>query len=268
MELNSRDTRAEVRDLARLNRVAIIAHDLRTPLSVIAVAARLVRASASNPTQIQRPAEAILRSAQQAERLIRDLLDASSLEQRLPTAPSWTTPAQLLDDARSSGELIVRHAHVDLQVSAPSIHLPCVWADRDRIAQVFWNLVGNAAKFAGPNGRISVRAVPRRHAIEFQVSDTGPGVSRSHRRLVFRRGWQGDPCDHRGSGLGLWICKQIIDAHHGRIWVTREPAGGTRVAFLLKSELAEGRREGQRREHVPVPSRSNGRYRIAAASCS
>ena len=111
--------------------------------------------------------------------------------------------------------------------------LPDVWADRDRVLQVFENLIGNAVKFTKPGGRITAGAASRDREVLFWVADTGAGIDCEEMPHVFDRFWQAQKARRGGAGLGLQIVKGIVEAHGGRIWVESEVGVGTTFYFTL-----------------------------------
>lgn len=116
---------------------------------------------------------------------------------------------------------------------APEGALPPLWADRDRLLQALENLVGNAIKFTPRGGRITVDAAARDGEVVFRVADTGEGIAAEHLPRVFDRFWQGRRADRRGAGLGLAICKAVVEAHGGRIWAESEPCAGATFSFAI-----------------------------------
>ena len=111
--------------------------------------------------------------------------------------------------------------------------MPDVWADRDRLLQVFDNLIGNALKFTPPGGHIRVGAALNEDEVQFWVADTGVGVAAEDLPHVFDRFWQAHKAERRGTGLGLTIVKGIIEAHGGRIRVESTLGMGTTFFFAL-----------------------------------
>jgi signal transduction histidine kinase len=111
--------------------------------------------------------------------------------------------------------------------------LPEVWADRDRLLQVFENLIGNAIKFTGSGGRVTVGAVPHEGGVQFWVHDTGAGISGEDLPHVFDRFWQARKANRRGAGLGLPIARGIVEAHGGRIWVESTSGQGSTFFFAI-----------------------------------
>ena len=154
----------------------------------------------------------------------------------------------------SARELIVEA--VDMQrplASSSSLELrvdvdrdvPEVWGDRDRLLQVFENLIGNAIKFTKAGGRITVGAASRDHEVVFWVADTGSGIAPENLPRVFDRFWQATRADRQGAGLGLPITKGIVEAHGGRIWVESTPNRGTTFSFTIPEATPEqGRPSG------------------------
>ena len=95
------------------------------------------------------------------------------------------------------------------------------------------NLIGNALKFTPPGGTIRVNAVESGIHIRFEVHDTGPGIAPDHLPRVFDRFWRADDAGRKGTGLGLFIAKGIVEAHRGRIWVESKVGAGSAFIFEL-----------------------------------
>jgi signal transduction histidine kinase len=118
-------------------------------------------------------------------------------------------------------------------------NLPTVYADAQRVRQILNNLIDNAIKFTSRRGRIAVRAFvvePERDFVCVAVADTGCGLSREGSRLVFERMYQDQPMRDQargGLGLGLYICRLLVERHGGRIWVDSEPGCGSTFFFTL-----------------------------------
>src|SRR4029077_14484356 len=125
----------------------------------------------------------------------------------------------------------------DLQPSRPiSIVTPddqaWVRADPERVQQVLTNLLDNAAKNSAPESPVEVAIRVNNHEVEVAVTDRGAGIPNDELSRVFDKFVRGRATDTRGTGLGLYICKRIVDAHGGRIWASSEP-GGTALTFAL-----------------------------------
>jgi two-component system, sensor histidine kinase and response regulator len=113
-----------------------------------------------------------------------------------------------------------------------------VLCDRERILQVLANLLGNSLKFCRRDDRITVTATRTCDAVQVGVCDTGPGIASGDLPMVFDPYWSGASNQRNGSGLGLYITKNIIEAHHARIWIESELGAGTKVFFTLPQEDA------------------------------
>ena len=121
--------------------------------------------------------------------------------------------------------------------------VPEILGDRDRLLQVFENLIGNAIKFTDAGGCITVSAVAGDPDIVFRVQDSGHGIAPEHLPLLFDRFWQATKIGRQGAGLGLPITKGIVEAHGGRIWVESAPDRGSTFSFTIpKAAREHGRR--------------------------
>jgi signal transduction histidine kinase len=111
--------------------------------------------------------------------------------------------------------------------------LPPVSGDRNRLDQVLSNLLGNAFKFTPEGGQVVVRARKVDASVEITVEDSGPGIPAADLPRIFDRYWRGDRASRDGAGLGLAICKGIVDAHGGKIWVESALGRGTTFRFTV-----------------------------------
>jgi signal transduction histidine kinase/ActR/RegA family two-component response regulator len=227
--------RSDVR--ARDEVLAVVAHDLQNPLNVISMAANMLL-SRVNEQSLRRPVERITRGVQRATRLLRDLLDISAMEAgRFSVERRRVDPADVLLSALESQQSLAADASVII-ASDLSPELPAVDADEERLLEVLENLVGNAVKFTNPGGSITVGAAREGEEVKFWVQDSGAGIPADQLPHVFDRFWQAKRTDRRGSGLGLTICKGIVEAHGGRIWADSIVGKGTRVSFTVPALLA------------------------------
>jgi PAS domain S-box-containing protein len=211
----------------------IVAHDLRNPLNSILAQANLLKQLPTSQGDACETAAAIHNSAARMDRLIEDLLDLARLEGGgLSIARSRVSADELLDNTVPAHQSLAAAASLEIQLELER-DLPDMSADRDRLLQVFDNLIGNAIKFTPPGGRIRVGAAPAGDEIRFWVSDTGTGIAAEDLPHVFDRFWQANESEHRGAGLGLAIAKGIIEAHGGRIWADSRPDEGSRFFFTI-----------------------------------
>jgi len=212
-----------------------VAHDLRNPLSTILMLTSLRKRREGQPTESsQRTARALERAISRMDRLIRDLLDVTRMDAgHLTVEPECVSARDIIVDCVETERGLLTSASLDLQLEVAA-NLPCVSADRHRLTQILENLIGNAAKFTRPGGRITVAARPDGGEVLFWVQDTGIGIAPEDLPHLFDRFWQVHREDsHRGLGLGLSIVKGLVEAHGGRIWVESTPNRGTTVFFTL-----------------------------------
>lgn len=220
--------RAEAQQRARDELAAVVAHDLRNPLNVIVFNARAARNAASDAGLVSTRADRIERAAMRMNALIRDLLDAERLDGgRLELSTRVEVATPIVTDAVEA----VRHAAeakgVILEYSVDPLPVAC---DRERLLQVFDNLLSNAIAFTPAGGSISVRGELDGDFMRFEVADTGPGIKEELLSRVFERHWSGSG----GTGLGLYIARGIVQAHGGRIEVRTTPGQGTALRFWIR----------------------------------
>lgn len=217
---------------ARDEVLGIVAHDLRNPLNVIAAASSSLHQRLPDPLS-RRPVERIMRAAQRAEHLIRDLLDISAIEagqfsiekQRLDTTAIILQAVESQQGLAASSSVIL--------ASDLSPDLPWIEADEERLLEVLENLLGNAVKFTMAGGTVTVGAAPRDGELLIWVKDNGPGIAKEFLPRLFDRFWQATKADRRGTGLGLTICRAIVEAHGGHIHAANRSGGGAIFTFTL-----------------------------------
>lgn len=212
--------------------LSIVAHDLRNPLSAIGLRAQSLLRGVTEEKQ-KKQLQAILISAQQMSTLAQDLLDMARLEAgRLLLERTSITIEPLLQRVLDVYQPLLAEARLSLSVRTEP-GLPRVDADPERLAQVLSNLLGNAVKFTPAGGAVTVAVEPHEREVCFSIADTGPGISGRQQEHLFDRFWQADRNDRRGAGLGLSICKGLVEAHGGRIWVQSEPGQGSTFRFTI-----------------------------------
>jgi signal transduction histidine kinase len=215
--------------------MAIISHDVRTPLSVIAInAARLGKMvpAGEGADQIQKMCLQIGDAAGRIGRMVDDLLDAQRMalaKLRLPARPG-----DLRELARGAVELVaplVSAQGVSLAVALPDVPVVASF-DRDRMLQVFSNLLSNAVKYTPKGGVVQLTMDSNEGLIRVSVSDTGTGIPAEQHERVFRRFTQVGG-GRGGVGLGLYIARRIIEAHRGKIGLVSRPGEGSTFFFTL-----------------------------------
>lgn len=212
----------------------IVAHDLRAPLQVISLSARtlLMRLQKERPTDVK-SLETIQRAVARANRLIQDLLDVARMQAgRISVERRPEALAPLLREVIELHHALAEAKSLQLTVSVPE-GSPFLLADRDRLLQIFSNLLGNALKFTPEGGRIALRAEQAGDMMRFAVSDTGPGIPAENLPHLFDPFWQVREAKKEGAGLGLAIVKGLVEAHGGQIWVESKPGVGSTFFFTL-----------------------------------
>lgn len=244
---NAMSARLADLDLVKKNFVSSVTHELRSPLGAIESFLPLIRQkiSAGGKQGLNLSLDYIDRieaNVQRLNRFITDLLDVAKIEQGkmecvlrpLALEPLAAEAARFFE-AKALAQGVV----VENKIGG----VPPVLADADRIRQVLINLLANALKFTPSGGKVRLEAEQVRDAagrwIEVAVEDTGRGMSDADRGRLFKTFSQGLNVDegvtgHKGTGLGLYIVKSIVDQHGGRVEARSEPGKGSRLTFSLK----------------------------------
>ena len=218
--------------------LGMVSHELRAPLATIKGSAATARGASSplDPAETRQFFRIIEEQADHMRGLINNLLDLTRIEAgTLSVAPEATDISAVIEQARnafsSSGD---QHSvEVDLMPE-----LPRVWADRQRLVQVLYNLLSNASKHSRKWATITVAAHPQDLHVLVTVTDEGTGIAAENLPLLFSKFslFDGDSTDksENGYGLGLAICKGIVEAHGGRIWAESDGRGhGTKFLFAI-----------------------------------
>jgi signal transduction histidine kinase len=219
---------------ARENLLAVVSHDLKTPLSSIVMTAGLMLADL--PREEGRPGrrrmESIMRSAERMAHLVRDLLDVATIEAgHLRLVLGATSVPSLVDELTEVLGPLAQARGLELRRDL-EVGLPNVIVDRDRILQVLFNLCSNAIKFT-PAGTVTIAAESEGHHVKISITDTGPGIATEHLPHVFDQFWQAKDTSHLGTGLGLFISRGIVEGHGGRIWGESAVGRGTTFHFTV-----------------------------------
>jgi signal transduction histidine kinase/CheY-like chemotaxis protein len=225
---------AQAATLARDEMLAVVAHDLRNPLSTISLGAELLLDTTPDDAAFQRRhLSTVKRSAERMNRLIQDLLDVSRITGgKMAVVPRDEDASLLLAEAAAMLRPLAEARGITFQTRGTS-DLPRLRIDGARVMQVISNLVGNALKFTPEGGSVTLAATREECELRISVIDTGTGISPEQLPHVFGRFWQADDGDRRGLGLGLAIARGIVEAHGGRIWVESEMGAGSIFHFTL-----------------------------------
>jgi signal transduction histidine kinase len=235
-ESERRRVQAESAVRARDDMLSIVSHDLRNPVSTIAMSASLLSDPqyALSGDEQQKQLGVIARSAHRMNRLIQDLLDVARIEGRRLTVSCRCEQAEALArEACESFQGIVADKGLTLTCDVDD-GIPPVYVYRDRVLQLLSNFLNNAVKFSPEAGAIEITARRQRDGgVRFGVTDHGRGIRREDLPNVFKRYWQAQKTAHLGSGLGLTIAHGIAEAHGGRVWVESETDVATTFYFEL-----------------------------------
>lgn len=224
-------------ELARQDLLAIVAHDLRSPLTGIQLNITLLERIHSGAARLPVSAEDVLktmrRSAKRAEGLITDLLDHAQMESgTFAVARARQDLEPLLREAVDVMLPIAREkgVRIALDIAGPAV----IECDGARLLQAVGNLIENALKFSpSPGGLITVRSIDEPAGITIVVEDNGAGIAAADLPHLFNRFWQGGANRKPGAGLGLSIVDGIVRAHGGRIRAENRPEAGARFCIVL-----------------------------------
>jgi signal transduction histidine kinase len=219
-----------------------VSHELRTPLTAIeGLAANMLDGIIGpvNDKQIEYLAD-IKTSTDRLARLIEDLLDLSIIDaERAEMKPSTISLLAVVQEVALGLRTIAKNKLTDLELGSLEPGLT-VWADRDRIAQVLTNLIGNAIKFTPREGRVVVSAHMNGGArAQVSIADTGPGIPPEEVKKIFDKFYQvtrPGKEKSQGVGLGLAISKKLVEMHGGKIWVESEIGKGSMFHFTLPTQ--------------------------------
>ncbi|RNC88993.1 MAG: histidine kinase [Synechococcus sp. YX04-3] len=222
----------------------MVAHELRTPLTAAALALQSQRLGQIDMTRFQ---DVITRRLEEMEALSKDLLEVGTTR--------WETlfNPQRLDLASVSAEVILEleklwlGRNVEIRTDIPS-DLPKVFADQRRMRQVLLNLLENALKYTGNGGHITLTMLHRTsQRVEVSVCDSGPGIPTEEQQRIFLDRVRLPQTTDRttGFGVGLSVCRRIVEVHGGRIWVVSEPGEGACFTFTVPIWQGQGQEWGQ-----------------------
>ena len=231
------DALARLRELDRLKDefVAITSHELRTPLASVYGAAMTLQRQELDATQRESLHAVIYRESGRLARLVDQVLWASKLESGRVTTAGETCDLVILVNEVVEAERTHLPDNLSLTVSVAE-PVPRARADGEKVKQVMTNLIDNAVKYSTEGGEIEVALRPVNGFVRLSVRDEGLGIPLADQQRIFDKFHRLDPHMTRGvggTGLGLYICKQLVDQMHGRIWVTSREGEGSTFAFEL-----------------------------------
>jgi len=224
--------------------VANVSHELRTPLTTIkSYAETLLDGAMDDPSTAHQFLSVVDNEAERMTRLVNDLLELSRLDNK---ETRWNkkpvSPSEILRDVVSKMIVNIKKKNLALETDIPE-HSADIFADRDKIEQVFQNILSNAIKYTPEGGKIFIRQDQAGGKARIVFGDTGIGIPKEDQPRLFERFYRVDKTRSRelgGTGLGLSIAKEIVEAHDGSIAIGSEPGQGTQVTILLPAVAAGG----------------------------
>ncbi|MFP5205667.1 MAG: PAS domain S-box protein [Acidobacteriota bacterium] len=229
--------------------ISTVSHELRTPLSSLRASLGLIASGSLDrrPEKQRQMVDVAIGNCDRLIRLVNDILDFDSVKNgRLPLHRAKVEAIDMLRRAADIAHGPATQAKISFRVEAPE--KPVVFADEERVLQVLTELVTNAIKFSPPETTIRLSAQPAIGAsggaeVCFTVEDQGRGIAPEKLERIFERFQQGDASDSRalgGTGLGLALCRSIVEQHGGRMWAESELGKGSRLLFTLPVGKAAG----------------------------
>lgn len=214
----------------RENVLAVVSHDLRSPLSSILLTADII-ARVAPTDEIRKRVGAIGHAVDRMSRLIQDLLDATGIQAgnlKLERAPK-SVRTVLAEAVEVLAPLAAeKEIALDAQLPPETVEVLC---DDGRLVQIISNLVGNAIKFSPASSTVTIDAFECDGEVRFSIADCGPGIPEEELRLIFQPYWMGGRA--KGTGLGLYISKGLVEAHEGRLWVESIVGQGATFRFTI-----------------------------------
>lgn len=232
-------TRIHQLEKIRSDFVSNVSHELRTPIaSLKALSDTLQEGALEDPPAARRFLQRMNVEIDNLTQMVQELLELSKIESgRISLKRSYLNPKDLVNNAIDRMIVQAERSGLQLKFEVPD-EISYVYADPDRITQVFINLIHNAIKFTEPGGSISILVFEEKTGVIFCVRDTGVGIERDLQVRIFERFYKTDKArTSGGTGLGLSIVKHIIEAHNGKVWVKSSPGEGSSFFFSLPKKV-------------------------------
>ncbi|HEY1189974.1 MAG TPA: hybrid sensor histidine kinase/response regulator [Gemmata sp.] len=250
-----RKVRERTEELARVNEalrdadrrkdefLALLAHELRNPLTPILNALEILRLANDSGETVRRQRERMERQVAQLKRLVEDLLDVSRITTgKLRLAPEHLTIQEVVESAIDMSRSQLEAAQLEVVVSAPAEPI-ALHGDRVRLTQVFCNVLNNAAKFTEPGGRVTVTVAPHPGRVTVSIRDTGVGIPATVLPHLFALFTQVDRTLNRtqsGLGIGLALVRRLVEMHGGTVSAHSDGVG-TGATFTVHLPLTRGK---------------------------
>ncbi|OGY83064.1 MAG: hypothetical protein A3F54_04525 [Candidatus Kerfeldbacteria bacterium RIFCSPHIGHO2_12_FULL_48_17] len=243
-------TREKLIEKLKSEFISVAAHQLRTPLTAVKWSLQMVRDGDIGPLneEQRQMLDKGFVSNQRMINLVNDLLDASRIEEgRFKYQPQQLDPLELLNSVAQEFEHVFKERGIVFNMSIPKTKIPFIYADPQKIRMVFQNLIDNATRYTKKSGRITVTLDydSNNGAVDFSVADTGVGIPENQKPQIFSKFFRGENVvrmQTEGSGLGLFIVKNIVEEHGGTIRFDSQVNVGTTFYVVLPTSSARQQR--------------------------
>jgi signal transduction histidine kinase len=228
-----RISRAEqAAEIQRADLLAVATHDLRNPLGVVLVTATMLARELTGPHQLEQVA-AIRRAALEMTHVIEDLTDGASIDAgSLELDPEDLVPQEIVEEALTTAKGLIGDRAISISLHVER-SLPLVHGDRHRLQQVFSRISSNALRFLAKTGEVRIEATRSDDGVCFSVVDSGPLIPENQLAYAFLRRPPPGKRAYRGTGLGMFVVKGIVEAHGGHVELLSDAERGNRVSFTL-----------------------------------
>ena len=234
--LRSANIKLKEVDQLKTEFVSMVSHELRTPLTAMKTSAEFLKEDNCDSSVRSEMLDLIIRNINRQTRMVSDLLDISRIESgKIRFNPEITNLREIVNLSVKNVDSLSKEKDISIDVNLPK-YLPPIKTDKDKLIQVFVNLLNNAIKFTPQGGNIDISSVEFDDFLEMRIKDTGIGIAPDHLDKIFDKFYQIDSTSTRkagGSGLGLAITKGIIEGQGGTIRVESTPDFGTTFIFTL-----------------------------------
>jgi two-component system, OmpR family, sensor histidine kinase KdpD len=216
--------------------LASLAHDLRTPLTAIRVAASNVQGAWATDADRQSQSEIVLAEVERLNRLFQNILDMARIETKgVTAAPEWVAPEEIVEAAVAQVQQTLGRHHVVTNATDREV----VYVDPRLTSSALAHLVENAAQYSPPDTTIRISASAGADRLEIVVEDEGPGIAQADIGHLFERFFRGQAATRRstGAGMGLAISRGLLAAESGTVWGENRPAGGARFVINVPAAM-------------------------------
>lgn len=246
-ELSTMNERLEELDKLKTKFISTVSHELRTPLTAISNSTNILKKIFDSKDyrneKIEELLDLIVKNTKRQKTMVENLLNLSRIEKKSTGGNREKVKiSNPLKEAVESLQYQAESKSVELIMDLPK-EIPEVWCVSSEIQRVFSNLIDNAIEYTSENGKVIVKVKDQGKEIRCSVRDFGPGIKKENLVKIFDRFLQGkNKSSTKGIGLGLAICKEIIQSHGGDIWVESEVEEGSEFIFKIPSDLRKEKR--------------------------